>query len=144
MHIFHLSLRVSLAMILAGCAGPSQEEMREKVSVGKSRGVKLTKAAQVLFGSAAYCSQPATVDLAAAQAATPESREIASTGVSPGSARYRLLHSKMHKRVVTACATAARDAGFDLVVRHGDILDARGFPVGDMTSSLVQVLRDGR
>ena len=111
---------------------------------GKSRGVRLHKAAQVLFGSAAYCSQPATVDLAAAQAATPEGRKIESTGVSPGSARYRLLRAEMHKRVVTACATVARDAGYDLVVRHGDILDARGFPVGDMTSSLVQILRDGR
>lgn len=131
-------------LILAACAGSAPEPMEEGKSIGQPRGVKLKKSAQVLFGSAAYCSQPATIDLAAAQAATPEGREIESTGISSGSARYRLLHAKMHKRVVAASAKVARDVGYDLVVRHGDILDARSLTVGDMTSGLVQALRAGR
>jgi hypothetical protein len=35
-------------------------------------------------------------------------------------------------------------AGFDFVVWHGDILDARGLTVGDMTEKLVQALRNAR
>ena len=125
--------------MLAACAGPSDVRVE-----GKSLRLQLKKDAQILYGSAAYCSQPATVDLVKVQAATPEGRSIVSDGVPPGSARHRLLQAAMHRRVVTACAAAARDAGFDLVVRHGDIVDARGMTVGDMTSSLVQALSDGR
>jgi hypothetical protein len=144
MRVFDPLLKASLLLTMVACAGSAPIESSEGLRWRESRGVKLKKSAQILFGTAAYCSQPATVDLDAVQGATPEGRKIQSIGISPGSARYRLLRSKMHKRVVTESATIARDAGFDLVVWHGDILDARGLTVGDMTEKLVQTLRNAR
>ena len=137
-------LQAALLLAAVACAGSAPIESSQGIGLGKSRGVQLRKSAQILFGTAAYCSQPATVDLAAAQAATPEGRQIEGTGISPGSARYRLLHSKMHNRLVAASGQVARGAGFDLVVCHGDILDARGLEVGDMTETLVKTLRKAR
>lgn len=139
MRVFHPSVMLALAILIAACTGPSS---RQKMS--QSQGVKLKKGAQILFGTADYCSRPATVELAKVQAATPEGRSIESTGVSPGSARYRLLRAAMHRRVVTSCAAAARDAGFDLVVRNGDILDARGMTVGDLTAAVLETFREER
>ena len=141
-------LQATLLLAAVACAGSAPIESSQGIGLGKSRGVQLRKSAQILFGTAAYCSQPATVDstvdLAAAQAATPEGRQIEGTGISPGSARYRLLHSKMHNRLVAASGQVARGAGFDLVVCHGDILDAQGLEVGDMTETLVKTLRKAR
>tara|TARA_R110002096_G_scaffold14563_12_gene50515 strand:+ start:1958 stop:2380 length:423 start_codon:yes stop_codon:yes gene_type:complete len=131
-----------LAVLGVACAGAS--DMRQEgqgEGAGDSRGVVLIRDAQTLFGTAAYCSSPATIDLAKAEAATPEGREIAVANVARGSARYRLLRSAMHIRLVAVCSQVARRDGFDLVVRDGDIADARGLAVGDLTAGVERIVR---
>lgn len=129
---------ISIVLLSAACAGAS--DMRQG-SQGDSGGVVLIRDAQILFGTAAYCSQPATIDLAKVEAATPEGREIVASDVSSGSAHYRILRSAMHNRLIAACSELARRDGFDLVVRVGDIADARGLHVGDLTAAVARHVR---
>lgn len=132
------SLWIAIVLLSAACAGAS--DMRG-ASPADSKGVVLIRDAQILFGAAAYCSQPSTIDLAKVEAATPEGREIVAANVSSGSARYRILRSAMHNRVITACSQVARSDGFDLVVRVGDIADDRGLHVGDLTATVARFVR---
>lgn len=126
-----------LILALAACAGSAERRMEQ--SPGKEAGIVLARDAQVLFGTAAFCTQPATIDLAKIEAATPEGRQL--ERVRSGTAQHRILRSAMHKRIVAACAQVARDDGFDLVVRDGDIADARGLRVGDMTAAVERFVR---
>lgn len=137
-----LPLIVTMSLVITACAGPA-DKAREGGMQQQLRALVLKKDAQVLFGNPGYCSLPATIDLKKVQAATLQGQTIAEEGLKPGTARYRLLHAQMHKLVIEACAETARDEGFDLIVRDGDIKDAGGRPVGNMTKALVKRLRDG-
>jgi len=132
-----LPLIVLVSIAVTACASHGDRGAMKQ----KQRPVLLKKDAQVLFGSPAYCSQPATIELAKVRAATRQGQTIEEEGLRPGTARYRLLFAQMHKLVIAACAETARDVGFDLVVRSGDIRDAGGRNVGDMTKQLIKNLR---
>ena len=74
---------------------------------------------------------------------------IQSTTVAPKPAteapqREPLLYVHVPSKSAEGGDRFQADWSYDLVVRHGDILDARGLTVGDMTSGLVQALRAGR
>ena len=104
------------------------------------QGVEIRGSAVVLYGSATNTSQPATIDMDAVERRTPEQRTIRSEGVRRGSARYELLIAKMHKRIKRAAAAAAEADGKDCVVRDGDITDARGLEVADLTQAVIDQL----
>ncbi len=99
--------------------------------------VGLRSGAVVYFGSASNTSSPATLDEAKVREATPEWRTIQADGVKKGSARYQLLVGEMDRRIREAVRTAAGRAGRDLVVRKGDVEDARGKDVVDMTDQVL-------
>jgi len=126
--------------LLAACGGVRERGQGELGQTGG--GVRLSRGAQTIVGSAAFCTQPATISKAQVQAATPEGQEIRRENVQPGSARYKLLESRMHQRILRVCQRVAREAGCDLVVRSGDIADARGLQVQDLTADVVQAMRD--
>lgn len=102
-----------------------------------AQGVVLKNKAVVLFGEASNCSKPATVDIEKVAEKTPEYREIQSQGLSEDSARYKLLISAMLKRIKEACKAVAEDQGNDLVVRQGDISNAKGLSESDLTDKVV-------
>jgi Skp family chaperone for outer membrane proteins len=60
--------------------------------------------------------------------------------VKKGSARYALLISEMNSRLKTACVTVAQTESRDCVVRKGDISDAGGLTVTDLTSDVIAEL----
>lgn len=105
-----------------------------------AQGVTTKRNAVVLYGSPATCSQPATINHQKVKKATPEWQTIRSEGVRKGSARYELLVSAMSARIKRACKSAAESAGRDCVVRQGDIKDARGLTVKDLTAAVINVL----
>lgn len=136
----------ALFVLLAACGGMGERKypgLGEGEEAAMAGGVRLASGAQVVLGTAAFCTRPATVAMAQLEAASPEGMEIARDAVPRGSARYNLLHARMHQRIVRACTQAARAAGCDLVVVAGDIADARGLPVHDLTAEALQALRDG-
>ncbi len=108
--------------------------------VAGAQGIKLRNRAVVFYGSPTTCSQPATVDYKKVRKATPEWQTIRSEGVRKGSARYALLISAMNSRLKRACKSAAEAQGRDCVVRDGDIQDARGLSVRDLTKGVLSVL----
>ncbi len=107
---------------------------------GFVQGIKVKSSAVVFYGSATTCSQPATIDYKKVRAATPEWKTIRSQGVRKGSARYDLLISAMNNRLKRACKSAAEAVGRDCVVRKGDIQDARGLSVRDLTKAVMGAL----
>lgn len=104
--------------------------------------VETKKGAVVLYGSDSNCSQPATIDFQRVRNATPEWKTIKTDGVKKGSARHDLLIADMNARIKTAVAEAARAASRDCVVRNGDIKDANGLPVSDLTNEVIKVIDD--
>lgn len=122
--------------ILAACAAPGDA----MEGGGRGGGIALQKTALVYLGSGAFCTRPATIDAAAVTAATAEWQEIQRDKVREGSARHSLLRTAMHERILGACRKAAQEHGCDLVVRAGDIADARGLAVADLTSAVVRSL----
>jgi len=102
--------------------------------------IKTKRGCVVLFGSTANCSQPSTLNYRKVQGATPEWKTIKSDGVKKGSARYALLISEMNSRIKTACATVAQTESRDCVVRQGDISNAGGLTVTDLTSDVIAEL----
>ena len=52
--------------------------------------------------------------------------------------------SRMNSRIVRVCTEVARDEGRDLVVCVGDIADARGLQVQDLTALVLAAMRDER
>lgn len=99
--------------------------------------VGLRQGAVVYFGSASNTSSPASLDDAKVRDATPEWRTIQAEGVKRGSARYQLLMAEMDKRIREAVRAAAGRAGRDMVVRKGDVDDARGKDVQDLTDAVI-------
>lgn len=103
-----------------------------------AQGVVLKNKAVVLFGEASNCSKPATIDIEKVAEKTPEYKEIQAQGLSEDSARYKLLISAMLKRIKEACKAVAEDQGNDLVVRAGDISNAKGLTESDLTTKVVE------
>ena len=91
----------------------------------------------VLFGESSNCSKPATIDVEKVAEKTPEYKEIQAQGLAEDSARYKLLMSAMLKRIKEACKAVAEDQGNDLVVRDGDISNAKGLTQSDLTTKVV-------
>lgn len=110
------------------------------VSGASAQGIELKSSAQVWSGSAATCSQPATVRFEALRDATPEWRTIRAEGVRKDSARYSLLWSQLNDRIRAACQKGAEDQARDCVVTEGDIKNANGLNVVDLTSEVVRRL----
>ena len=102
--------------------------------------IQTKRGAVVLFGSAANCCQPSTIHYKRVQKATPEWRTIKTEGVKKGSARYDLLISGMNSRIKTAVASVAQAESRDCVVRTGDIKDAGGLTVADLTDAVIDEL----
>ncbi len=108
-----------------------------------AQGVELKSGAQVWSGSASTSSQPSTVRFDALRDATPEWKTIRAEGVRKDSARYSLLWSQMNDRIRAACQKAAEDAARDCVVTAGDIKNANGLNVADLTADVVRKLESG-
>lgn len=94
----------------------------------------------VLHGSASNSSQPATIDYQRVAKQTSEHATIRTEGVRKDSARYSLLMAQMKKRIQAACAKVAKDKGFDCVVREGDVKDAKGREIKDLTDDVTAAL----
>ena len=104
------------------------------------QGIALKKDAVVYFGSASNTTAPATIDLEKVREATPEWKTIQADGVKKGSARYKLLIAEMDKRIRAAVKSAAGHASHDLVVSKGDVEDARGKDLVDLTAEVISRL----
>ena len=105
-----------------------------------AQGIETRSGAVVLYGNTTRTTQPAQIDYKKVRAKTPEWKTIRSKGVQPGSARYSLLTSAMAKRIRDACRKVAEDSGRDCVVRKGDVKDANGLTVVDITGEVTQRL----
>ena len=104
------------------------------------QGIVTNNDAVLLFGAKESCTKPATVDWKKVRGKTPEWKTIKSEGVKKGSARYSLLIADLKKRVKKHVKKVAQDKGNDCVVRKGDISDAKGLSVEDLTSAVVKAL----
>ena len=109
-------------------------------AVGVSQGIDLKSGAVVLYGSASNTSHPATIDMKKVERKTPEYKTIRSDGVRKGSARYEILVAKMHKRIKRAAKSAATSGNRDCVIRKGDVRDAKGLSVTDLTRETIERL----
>ena len=116
---------VSLLCVLPGCALVGEAEPE----------VTLTKSAVVYCGGAA-CARPATIDAAAVMVATPEWRQRQGAAEAERAA----LERAVHERIAAACRKVAAAQDVDLVVRKGDIVDARGKAVADITAAVIAAL----
>lgn len=128
-------LIASLVLVLAGSA----PEVR-------AQGIAVKRSAVVLYGSTSNTTKPATIDYKKVRKETPEYRTIRSEGVRKGSARYDLLMAAMRQRIKRAAKAAAQAGGYDCVVRKGDVKDARGLEIADLTDEVIGELEsdDGR
>ncbi len=106
----------------------------------RAQGVELCSKPTVLSGCASNCTKPATVAYKEVRDATPEWQEIESEGVRRGSARFTLLSARMRQRILAAVGLVAINSGHDLVVTRGDIEDARGLEVEDITDLVIDEL----
>ncbi len=109
-------------------------------SVGLAQGIQTKRDATVLYGSAANCTRPATIRYDRVKKFTPEWKTIRSEGVRKGSARYDLLVSNMNTRIKEAAMDAAEKESCDCVVHQGDIKNANGLKVQDLTGKVVEEL----
>lgn len=111
------------------------------VAVGSLRAqVDLKSDAVVYFGSATNTTAPAMVDEDKVREATAEWQTIKSEGVRKGSARYKILMAEADKRIRQAVRDVASTHSKDLVVRSGDVTNAKGKDVADITSEVVEKL----
>ncbi len=108
------------------------------------QGIVTKNDAVLLFGAKESCTKPATVDWKKVRKKTPEWKTIKSEGVKKGTARYSLLVSDLKKRVKKHVKKVAQDKGNDCVVRKGDISDAKGLSVDDLTSAVIKALESER
>lgn len=109
-------------------------------AIAPAQGIEVKTTAQVLYGSAANTSKPASIQYDKVRKATPEYKTIRSEGVAKGSARYDLLISEMNQRIKSAAERAAQAAGHDCVVCTKDITDAKGVSVTDLTDKVIELL----
>jgi hypothetical protein len=102
-----------------------------------AQGVEVRSGAVVLYGSTSNCTAPSTIDYDRVKKATPEWKTIKSEGVTKGSARFELLVSEMNQRIKRLAQQVAQSSGRDCVVRKGDIGDAKGMEVTDLTDDVI-------
>lgn len=102
--------------------------------------VDLKSDAVVYFGNASNTTAPASVDEDRVREATPEWQTIRAEGVRKGSARYKILMAEADKRIREAVRDVALNRSKDLVVRAGDVTDAKGKDVADITNDVVERL----
>lgn len=130
-----------LAFVWAvGCAVPPGSNTRARGISSAAQGILTRVGAVVLYGSSTNTTKPATIDYKDVEQRTPEYQTIRSEGVRKGSARYDLLVSGMKVRIKMAAVLAARAGGIDCVVRKGDIKDAQGLEVMDLTDRVIAEL----
>lgn len=127
-------IRTLLLAVLIAIAGTALSP------AATAQGVDLERSAVVLSGSDANCSRPATIDFGKVRKATDQWKEIRRDGVRPGSARYQILINKMMQEIRAAADAASSQEGVDLVVREGDISDAKGLDVEDLTDEVISNL----
>ena len=138
----HAQMFACLASVWAiSCAGPLHSKTRARGVL--SQGVTVKAGTAVLYGSASNTTKPATIDYRDVERRTPEYRTSRSEGVRRGSARSDILISQMKYRIKEAVALAARSEGVDCVVRKGDIKDANGLAVMDLTDQVIAELESG-
>ncbi len=106
----------------------------------RAQGVELKRSPMLICGSASNCTKPATLRFTQVREATPEWQTIDSEGVRQGSARYTLLTARLRQRIKAAAERVAGDAGHDLLVNQGDITNARGLEVTDVTDEVIDEL----
>jgi hypothetical protein len=127
--MLHRSTRAALLLVfLSGLSVPGLAQ------------VTLKDAAVVYFGCASNATAPATLDEAKVREATPEWQTIKNEDVKKGTARYKILVADMDKRIREAVKSVATKDGRDVVVRSGDIDDAKGKTVTDITDAVVAKL----
>lgn len=125
------SVAVLLAAAFSSCAA-------DPAAVGRGGGgVTLRQGADVFYGSAFTCTAPAVIDYDAVKVKTAEWHTIRRDDVRPDSARYQLLVESMRKDLRKRIREVAQLRNRDLVVCKGDIDDAGGFEVVDLTAELL-------
>jgi hypothetical protein len=127
------SIAIALLLQLCGCAASDAE------SVGRGEGgVELKRDADVFYGSAFTCTRPAVFDFDRVKESTPQWRTIQAERVQPGSARYQILTRELRDGLRERLQQLAVARKCDLVVRSGDIRDARGHDVVDLTEEMLE------
>src|SRR5262245_22331343 len=109
-----------------------------------AQGLLVKAEAHVLFGIATKCSQPAYVDFNKLKKLTPEWKLIRSEGVRRGSARYDLLTEDLNKRIKKIVVEIAKTTGKDCVLCKGDVEDANGLTLIDLTEQVATKLESKR
>jgi Skp family chaperone for outer membrane proteins len=122
------SLALLVSLVIANLGGSLQAQ------------VDLKSDAVVYFGSASNTTAPASIDEDKVREATPEWQTIKAEGVRKGSARYKILMAEADKRIREAVRDVASTNSKDLVVRSGDVSDAKGKDVIDITNEVVEKL----
>lgn len=110
-------------------------------ALASAQGVVLKQGGLVLFGSAAVCSRPASIDFLRVRKATPEWKTIRAQGVPEGSGRYALLIAGMNERIRTAVSEVAEEQKRDCVFRKRDLKRANGLSVTNLTRMVLDSLR---
>ena len=98
--------------------------------------VVLTKTAVVYYRRTEPSLSPATIEAARVMVATPEWQRM------QGADALRRVEAQraVNERIAAACRKVAAARGLDLVVRAGDIVDARGRAVIDVTAAVIAEL----
>lgn len=102
--------------------------------------VTLKRGAVVFHGSASNTSAPATIQEGKVREATREWQKIQGDGVDPDSAQGRQLIAQMNAKIRDAVRAVATAENRDLVARKGDIADAQGRDVADLTDLVIAQL----
>ena len=102
--------------------------------------VTLKRGAVVFHGSASNTSAPATIQEAKVREATHEWQKIQADGVDPDSAQGKQLIAQMNAKIRDAVRAAASAESRDMVARKGDISDAQGRDVVDLTDKVIAQL----
>lgn len=102
--------------------------------------VTVKRGAVVFHGSASNTSAPATIQECKVRDATREWQKIQSDGVDVDSAQGKQLIAQMNAKIRDAVKTAATAEGRDMVARKGDITDAQGHDVFDLTEKVIAQL----
>lgn len=102
--------------------------------------VTLKRGAVVFHGSASNTSAPATIQEAKVREATQQWQKIQADGIDPDSAQGKQLIAQMNAKIREAVRAAATAEGRDMVARKGDISDAQGRDVIDLTDKVIAQL----
>jgi hypothetical protein len=105
-----------------------------------AQGIVVKRGAVVLHGSTSNTTHPASIDAKKVEKETAEYKTIKADGVRKGSARYEILVAQMHERIKKACKAAADAEGNDCVVRDGDVQEANGLAIADLTEEVIDEL----